>query len=87
MRNTLLLALLASLLITSACKKTSTNPSGTNGYGTFTLGDSTYTVYSYKYVSNEVNINSGSANGLSIGFVSPNIPPVPGTYSIGSSNG
>jgi opacity protein-like surface antigen len=87
MRNLLLLALLASLLITSACKKTSTNPSGTNGYGTYKLGDSTYTVTSYSYAGGQVNINpNNTTNHMVIDFVSPNIPPASGIYPFGTTN-
>lgn len=89
MRNLLLLLLVSSLLITSACKKTSTNPAGSNTYGTYTLGDSTYTVSSYSYsaAADGVIFNSSNTiNNMSIGFVSPNIPPVPGSYPIGNTN-
>ena len=85
MRNILLLLLVSSLLITSACKKTNPNPSPTIS-GSYKLGDSTYTVTGYNYLGGGVNINPGGANYLFISFVTPNIPPAPGVYPIGNTN-
>ena len=88
MRNILLLLLVTSLLITSACKKAST-PSGPTTYGTFTLGDSTYTVTGYNYngANSEADVSSNTVNELGIIFVSPNYPPVVGTYPLGINAG
>ena len=87
MRNILLLLLVSSLLVTSACKKTNPNPSPTIS-GSYKLGDSTYTVTGYSYAGAQVNINPvNTTNHMGIGFVSPNIPPAPGTYTIGGNAG
>ena len=86
MRNILLLLLVSSLLVTSACKKTNPNPSPTIS-GSYKLGDSTYTVTGYSYAGAQVNINPvNTTNHMVIDFVTPNIPPAAGTYPLGTTN-